>query len=185
MALKAGYIGIKKSMLGLINSLASTKLIKSFGDGLNLTQAGELNMTAATASKIGGVKVGDGLSIDEGVLSVDSVGGVDYSTEEVDTGLKWTDGKPIYRKVYYSATKPASGASLITGVETVVNAYGSQRYTGSGAKRFFNFPFTGTNTAIRYELIEDTHVLQSLITETNFDTCNWVFEYTKITEEEE
>lgn len=74
MALKAGYIGIKKSMLGLINSLASAKLIKSFGDGLNLTQAGKLNMTAATASKIGGVKVGEGLSINEGVLSTNSQG---------------------------------------------------------------------------------------------------------------
>lgn len=27
-------------------------------------------------------------------------GGVDYSTTEQDTGLKWIDGKPIYQKTY-------------------------------------------------------------------------------------
>lgn len=73
MALKAGYMGIKKSMLGLINSISSAKIIKTIGDGLNLTNAGKLNVTAATASKIGGIKVGSGLSIDDGVLSAEEV----------------------------------------------------------------------------------------------------------------
>lgn len=85
MALKAGYIGIKKSMLGLINSLGSAKIIKSFGDGLNLTNAGKLNMTAASASKIGGVKVGEGLSIDNGVLSA-AGGGLVYEDEKNNAG---------------------------------------------------------------------------------------------------
>lgn len=85
MALKAGYIGIKKSMLGLINSLGSAKLIKSFGDGLNLTSAGKLNLTAASASKMGGVKVGEGLSIENGVLSA-SGGGLVYEEEKNKAG---------------------------------------------------------------------------------------------------
>ena len=78
MALKAGYYGVKKSVARAINDLITTvsgmKIIKSFGDGLNLTQQGKLNLTAATASKMGGVKVGDGLSINEGVLSADARG---------------------------------------------------------------------------------------------------------------
>lgn len=28
--------------------------------------------------------------------------GIDYSTLEQDTGLKWIDGRPIYQKVYYA-----------------------------------------------------------------------------------
>lgn len=112
MALKAGYIGIKKSMLGLINSLASAKLIKSFGDGLNLTNAGKLNMTPATASKIGGVKVGDGLAINDGVLSCTVTGGFDFSTSEFDTGQKWIDGKTIYGKVFNNQTLPNNALTL-------------------------------------------------------------------------
>ena len=56
MALKAGYIGIKKSMLGLINSLASAKLIKTIGDGLKLTKAGTIsvNIDSNTMEFVGG-----------------------------------------------------------------------------------------------------------------------------------
>lgn len=80
MALRSGYYGLKKSAINALMSLASQtagmKVIKSFGDGLNLTSAGKLNLTAATANKLGGVKVGDGLSIEDGVLSVDGdIGG--------------------------------------------------------------------------------------------------------------
>ena len=48
MALKAVYIGVKKSMLGLINKLASSKLIKTVGDGLTLTSAGTLKANIDT-----------------------------------------------------------------------------------------------------------------------------------------
>lgn len=48
MALKAGYIGVKKSMLGLINKLATSKLIKTVGDGLTLTSAGTLKANIDT-----------------------------------------------------------------------------------------------------------------------------------------
>ncbi len=124
MALKAGYIGIKKSMLGLINSLASAKLIKSFGDGLNLTNAGKLNMTAATASKIGGVKVGDGLEITgQGVLNCTVTGGFDYSSDEFDTGQKWIDEKTIYGKVFHDVTIPQNAftLSLTLGAKTDID----------------------------------------------------------------
>ena len=74
MALKAGYYGLKKSVIDSLQSLASSvsgmKIIKSFGDGLTLTNAGKLNLTAAAVNKLGGIKVGTGLEIDDGVLSV-------------------------------------------------------------------------------------------------------------------
>lgn len=128
MALKAGYIGIKKSMLGIINGLASAKLIKSFGDGLNLTQAGKLNMTAATTSKIGGVKIGEGLNINDGVVSVSASCVVDYSSTEVDTGIKWIDGKTIYAKSYFmDSSIPATNTSFdtIADLDNLIDAKGS------------------------------------------------------------
>lgn len=58
----------------------------------------------------------------------ESGGGVDYSTNEVDTGIHWIDGKNIYRKVFVfenvaaaTATQQAHG---ITGLDTVVRLYG-------------------------------------------------------------
>ena len=46
-------------------------------------------------------------------------GGVDYSTTEVDTGIKWTDGKPIYMRTFTNVGLPqnAYSATLDLGVE--------------------------------------------------------------------
>ena len=130
MALRAGYYGLKNSVKRnlekLLADMAGAKIIKSFGDGLNLTNAGKLNLTAATASKIGGIKVGEGLEIVDGVLNVTSTGSPDYSTDEQETGILWIDEKPIYQKTFHSDSAPASGSvQLLTGVDTLVRAYGS------------------------------------------------------------
>lgn len=117
MALKAGHQGIKNTLKlaleKLVADTAGMKIIKTIGDGLQLTDAGKLNVKPATDTTIGGIKVGDGLSIDDGVLSFDGTGVSDYSTEEVDTGVKWIDGKPIYRKTYFKDSSiPASNTSF-------------------------------------------------------------------------
>lgn len=74
MALRSGYYGLKGSVKKVLEELAGNvsgmKIIKSFGDGLSLSNAGKLNLQAATSDKIGGIKVGSGLAIDNGVLSV-------------------------------------------------------------------------------------------------------------------
>ena len=44
MALRAGYYGVKKSMLAAISSLAGAKIIKTIGNGLNLSNAGTLKV---------------------------------------------------------------------------------------------------------------------------------------------
>lgn len=62
---------------------------------------GDYDLPIASADTIGGVKVGNGLSInaETGVLSADSQI-VDYSTTEQATGQKWIDGKDIYFRTY-------------------------------------------------------------------------------------
>ena len=47
----------------------------------------------------------------EWVAQTISAGGVDYSTSEQDTGVKWIDGRPIYQKTYTGTT--ASNQTVI------------------------------------------------------------------------
>lgn len=131
MALRAGYVGIKKSMRGLINSLAAAKIIKTIGDGLNLTSAGKLNMTAATASKIGGVKIGEGLEITgQGVLNCTVTGGFDYSSDEFDTGQKWIDDRTIYGKAFHVDTPVNNGELMqLAAGDLIIKIEGAFEFT--------------------------------------------------------
>lgn len=67
-----------------------------------LEKGGGYVLPTATAERLGGVKVGNGLSVDEsGVLSANVTPYTPpaYSTDEVNTGVKWIDGRDVYRKV--------------------------------------------------------------------------------------
>ena len=115
MALKAGYYGVKKAMSSAIQSMISrfgdALVIKSIGDGLELSEDDELSSEIKSIGdglelSEGGElsaeikSIGEGLALsEEGVLSSTSTGGVDYSNTEQNLGIKWTDGKSVYRKV--------------------------------------------------------------------------------------
>lgn len=175
MALKAGYIGIKKSMLGLINSLASSKLIKSFGDGLNLTSAGKLNMTAATASKIGGIKVGDGLEIDDGVLNCTITGAV-YSTDEFKTGETWTDGRDIYGKVYTGLNITLNSGGTSASI-TLSNIDDMQEILDVKAYRFYKEGTSVGGAPLAYTTTATGLMLYSITNFNNIDTV--IIKYVK------
>lgn len=112
MALKAGYKGVKKNLIDFINTLVGSVVIKSIGDGLDLSE--ELELSAAVKSIGDGLdlseagelsseikSIGTGLSLSEaGELSCSVQAGTNYSTDEQSTGLKWTDGKTIYQRTY-------------------------------------------------------------------------------------
>ena len=104
MALRSGYYGLKNATKKILEKLAADtagmKIIKSFGDGLSLSNAGKLSVTAATASKMGGFKVGSGLSMEDGVLSVEnplSVVDINLNTITVNKGTLDTDKSFIQR----------------------------------------------------------------------------------------
>lgn len=72
-------------------------------------------------------------------------GGIDYSTEEQDTGIKWYDGRTIYQRTYEftDAISVASGTPTNTtvsanGIDLVVNVV---CYTATGTC----FPNLGAN----------------------------------------
>lgn len=56
----------------------------------------------------------------------------DFSTSEVNTGCKWTDGKPIYKKTIDFGQLPnATGKSVATGITNlgqIVDLYGVATY---------------------------------------------------------
>ena len=98
MALRAGYYGLKGAMKKTLEKLASDtsgmKIIKTIGDGLKLTQAGKISVDIDSNTME--FKTG-------GKLAAKAVA-VDYASEEVNTGVKWIDGKDIYRKVFTRST---------------------------------------------------------------------------------
>lgn len=70
---------------------------------------GSYVLPVASASTLGGVKVGSNLSIDaNGVLSATGGGGVNYNTEEQIVGT-WIDGKPLYQKTVQFTLPSSSG----------------------------------------------------------------------------
>lgn len=74
------------------------KVLTAISTGTAITDARNRfeKICSAIASKIG-----------EG-----GTGGVDYSTSEVDTGVKWIDGKTIYRKVINGTISKAGDTSI-------------------------------------------------------------------------
>ena len=85
----------------------------------------EMNVKVSDTLPIGSVVEYDGETIPAGWEEISS-----YSTDEVETGDTWIDGKPIYRKVYTFSTNDDSPVGAIPNLYEVVNIYGC--YTGNG-----------------------------------------------------
>lgn len=128
------------------------------GIGLDTGGGGGGSLPIASAETLGGVKIGNNLSItSEGVLSAS--GGADFSTNEVDTGCKWVDNKPIYRKVLISNEVSAGSLPTISNVDTIVSfkvmatnpAHNTNYvlpYIFNSSAFYYIFPYkpSGTNT---------------------------------------
>jgi len=81
MALRAGYYGIKKSVLAALSNLSGAKIIKSIGDGLKLTSAGKLSCDIDT----------DTMEFKAGKLSAKNLGGgVKYKVYQGQGGTDTT-----------------------------------------------------------------------------------------------
>lgn len=67
-----------------------------------LEEGGGYVLPVASADTLGGVKVGDNLSIEDGVLSgPNPYTPLNYSTTEQATGQKWIDGRDVYTRVFH------------------------------------------------------------------------------------
>lgn len=77
-------------------------------------------------------KVSGSLKFKNGVLSDEgsSGGGVNYSTDEQNTGVKWIDNKDIYSKTYYVET-PTAGMVIdtLSSADSIVEIKGTLEFT--------------------------------------------------------
>lgn len=100
---------------------------------------GSYTLPTATASRLGGVKIGSGVNVSsDGTISVSGGGGgssYNFSTDEVNTGHKWIDGKDIYVRVIENVGKFDTNVVKITkstyNIDLVIYAYGQLQPSGS------------------------------------------------------
>lgn len=111
---------------------------------------------------------------------------VTYSTNEVDTGKKWVDGKTIYRKVVNIGALPNSTTKKVdhgvSGIDTIVKIYG----TANSNNNALNLPYVETKTNnvnnIPVYVSKVAPLNITVITEVDFSTYTGVIiiEYTKV-----
>lgn len=112
-------------------------------------------------------------------------GSADYSTEEVDTGVKWIDGKKIYRKCGFKASLPANIETILD-TELKATYVGAVIGFGGSVKSQYGeyLPFTGYIPAVgtRIALVVSANGLKTLSNPEAATNANWWLEYTKATD---
>jgi hypothetical protein len=103
-----------------------------------------------------------------------------YSTSEINTGKKWIDGKPIYRKVFNALITSTSMdvAHSISNVDKVVNVQGFSETNGGNTPSGFY-----ASTSYFFSLSGDRTQLHIRTTNAYINTAyNCILEYTKTTD---
>ena len=106
-----------------------------------------------------------------------------YSTSESDTGMRWIDSKPIYRKVVNFGTLPNASAKAvnhgISNLDTVVNFYGSIFNTTTGDRLSLNVPSPSGPLYDILTTVTDTQVKINCAVDRSHQNAIVVIEYTK------
>lgn len=108
-----------------------------------------------------------------------------YSTSESDTGMKWIDNKPIYRKVVNFGALPNNGTKAvahgISNLDTVINLYGHIKSTNAGINTYLPLsvpsPFGVQYTMLT--MVDNTNVSISTGVDRTMHSAVVVLEYTK------
>ncbi len=110
----------------------------------------------------------------------------DYSTSEVDTGYKWIDGKPIYKKtVSFGSLPNSTSKSVAHGISGISNVIEFKGWTHNPSLGFWYSFNSASNSAASGNALFGARVEASDITiATNFDgsgytTCYVTVWYTK------
>ena len=78
-----------------------------------------------------------------------------YSTDEVNTGATWIDGKPIYRRVFKVTNKSLSNGTLVQGFaksnfDAIVSIYAFLQGSDGGHIPFTRVGSSGKGSGIEY-----------------------------------
>lgn len=143
---------------------------------------GSATIPPATADSIGGVKIGDGINVTEdGTISAVPYTPPAYSFDEVDTGVKWLDGKNIFRKCFTINALPNNTtltAGTLASLDTLVSIHGEAKSTNqNGYSRPLPFVGNGSND-IRVD-ISDYNIIVKTTSDWTSYSAILVIEYTK------
>lgn len=107
-------------------------------------------------------------------------GNYEYSTTEVNTHKKWTDGSDIYRKVI-ETTSPSSTNSWavigsISNLDTIINLYG---WVKASNKRILPIQFSEPGAEIATTILNGNIEMKVILSNWLNADCYMVAEYTK------
>ena len=148
-----------------------------------------MNKTINQLTNLAEVKAGDELPIwdnsasDTKKVSVRNLGEKilklfnTYSTTEYFTGKYWIDGKPIYGIVIEGTSLPSSGTVFLTGVETLINQYGS--YVGGGYQ--VSIPYNSGSIKVELRVNSSNQLFLQSAGVGTVPKFNFYAEYTKST----
>lgn len=108
MALKAGYVGVKKAILSKLSLLDGAKIIKSVGAGLNYNSGtGALSCKSATASQAGIAKSTDYIGSEVTLSNI-------IATRDAETGAITALTVPVTSDITSENTAPVTSGSVFT-----------------------------------------------------------------------
>ena len=150
---------------------------------------GSYVLPIATDETLGGIKVGDNLTVEEdGTLNAaDPYTPPEYNTDEVETGETWIDGKPVYRRVVNIGLLPDNTTKTVTlglSIDTLIRISGGVK---AGAGGFLPLPFVSFDSSSDYSTWVSIDDNGDLVVTDNaaFGTAGYtgicVIEYTKVT----
>ena len=109
-----------------------------------------------------------------------------YSTEEVNTGKRWINNKPIYRKVVNFGTLPNNAHKTVPhGISNVENFISVTGWTKNPSDNVnFNLPFVspGSDYCVSLDISGDNIDVQTARNRTSFTISYVILEYTKTTD---
>lgn len=109
-----------------------------------------------------------------------------YSSDEINTGMVWFNGKPIYRKVF-SGTKSGALQFNISdlNIDEVTNAYGNLHVQEGSDNQYRHIPSYGSSSNyVSYEVSLNTNTLNIVGATAPYSQgeVTFVLEYTKTTD---
>ena len=108
----------------------------------------------------------------------------DYSTDEVNTGKKWIDGKPIYRKIVNFGNLPNTTTKNvvhnISNIDFITNYYA----IATNSTAFWKLPFVSTSTISSglQMTIDKTNIIIVAGVDRSSYSAYVIIEYTKTTD---
>ncbi len=101
----------------------------------------------------------------------------DYSTNEVDTGKKWIDWKPIYRKVIHETNIPAATTNYSHGIANIDKIVDTHYIMEQGTSWFYDNSIWYQGRRVGFT----TSTIQ-VISNITADNAWFIMEYTKTTD---